>query len=162
MKIVVVIRSVTLRTARAFVQENLGGATSYFANGKIIATGLGCTYGIKNSRKTDTYRKAKLHFVVADAASSSVTYVRLKFAQSKNDRAELVTVLPYDELLQVVEHVNAFRREHRKTYEYHREWQAVFSDKIRELIPSIKLCDEDNNTLHRRRNCSVPDFSDAA
>ncbi len=161
MKVVIVVRSITLRNALSFVRDNLNCNPTHFTNSKIIATGIGAAYCLKQSRKTETYRKAKLHFIVADVVSDKLVYIKMKFNQSKTYHAELVTALPYEELSLAIEHVMAFRKEYQNRRQYPRGWQAVLRDKLLELIPSIKICDKTENTVQSHRHRESPDFGNA-
>ena len=161
MKVVIVIRSVTLRNALNFVRDNLNCTPTHFTNSKIIATGVGSAFGIKQSRKTETYRKAKLHFIIADVVSDKLVYIKMKFNESKTYHAELVTALPYKELSLAIEHVMAFRKEYKDRRQYPRGWTAIFCDKLLELIPSIKICDRAENALQSHRHHESPDFGNA-
>ncbi|WP_148207348.1 hypothetical protein [Paramagnetospirillum magneticum] len=157
MKVVIVVRSVTLRNALSFVRDNLGGEISYITNGKIISIGVGAAYGIKQTRKTDTYRKAKLNFIVADVVSDDIVYIKMKFHQSMNKNAELVTALPYDKQFQAIDYATEYRKNHKDRNLYPRGWQAIFRDKLLELMPSIKICYKSENTVRWYRRYEAPD-----
>jgi len=162
MKVVIVVRSVTLEAAILFVAENIRGELLYFQSSGVISAGISAAYGVKQIRNTADHRRSTLHFIAVDATSNKLTFIKLLFHQTKNGMGELVATMPYAELCQATAFAQAYRNIYLSRAEYPHGWEAIYRDILLKLIPILKICDEENNTMKRRHRYKMPDLIRAA